>query len=145
MAYGLSEQEASSILRELKDSLVDEYAMPGGGEHNKGFETIGRVSEEKFRIDLYRGGKDFSKHSVSARTVEGGVVLMRLCVGRQPHRNPDGQIIVGNHLHIYRSGFGDRYAEPVNIASPDFIDDTVRLLERFNVVKKPVFSDGLIP
>ena len=32
-----------------------------------------------------------------------------------PHTNPDDQIIGGTHLHIYKEGFDDRWAYPIDL------------------------------
>lgn len=142
----LDEVTARRLLGELKDALVDEFTMPAGGEQHKGFDVESQDGADKFRVDLYRGKIDFDKHSISARIQGGGVVLMRLCVNpSQPHSNPDGTVILGDHLHVYRSGYGENFAEPVDIESPNFINDTLLLLQRFNVVKKPLLQDAMMP
>ena len=41
------------------------------------------------------------------------ILLVRLDVAGPPHLNPDGETIEGTHIHIYREGFGDRWAYPV--------------------------------
>lgn len=41
------------------------------------------------------------------------VVLVRLDLGGAPHRNPDGEKIPVPHIHIYREGYGDKWAMPV--------------------------------
>lgn len=33
--------------------------------------------------------------------------------GGAPHRNPEGEEIDSPHLHLYREGFGDKWAIPV--------------------------------
>ena len=38
------------------------------------------------------------------------VVLVRLDLGSSPHRNPDDEEIPAPHLHIYREGYGDKWA-----------------------------------
>ena len=40
------------------------------------------------------------------------VILARLDFGGAPHRNPDGEEIACPHLHLYREGYGDRWASP---------------------------------
>ena len=38
---------------------------------------------------------------------------MRLDYGGAPHRNPDGSEIGSPHLHRYREGYADKWAEPL--------------------------------
>jgi hypothetical protein len=40
------------------------------------------------------------------------VILMRLDLDGPPHRNPDGEEVPCPHLHLYREGFGDKWAVP---------------------------------
>lgn len=38
------------------------------------------------------------------------IVLLRLDLDTKPHKNPDGNIIGGNHLHVFLDGYEDSYA-----------------------------------
>ena len=50
-------------------------------------------------------------------------MLARLDYGGPPHRNPDGAEIGSTHLHLYREGYGDRWAyEPPQGAFIDLGD-----------------------
>jgi hypothetical protein len=40
-------------------------------------------------------------------------VLVRLDLGGAPHRNRDDEEIGVPHLHLYREGFGDKWATPL--------------------------------
>jgi hypothetical protein len=42
------------------------------------------------------------------------IVLARLDVDGSPHTNPDGQTIPGTHLHLFREGYDDKWAYPLN-------------------------------
>ncbi len=66
---------------------------------------------EEFMLDIHRGRIELLKvtHQNRARLV---VVLVRLDLGGPPHRNPDGKEIACPHLHVYREGFGDKWAVP---------------------------------
>ena len=67
---------------------------------------------EFFCLDCHRGRIDLSKLTHQNRTREV-VILVRLDLGGRPHRNPDDQEVPSPHLHLYREGFGDRWAFPV--------------------------------
>jgi len=45
------------------------------------------------------------------------------------HENPDGEIIRGAHIHIYKEGYGDKFAFPVK----DFedVEDVLKALTKF--------------
>ena len=64
---------------------------------------------EQFLLDIHRGRIDLlkGKYQNRARQV---IVLVRLDFGGAPHRNPDDEEIGCPHLHIYREGYGDKWA-----------------------------------
>jgi hypothetical protein len=49
------------------------------------------------------------------------IILYRLDIDGAPHRNPDDQEVPCPHLHVYREGFGDKWATP---APTDKFPDT---------------------
>ncbi len=93
----------------------------------------------KGRIDLLKG-----KYQNRARQV---IVLVRLDFGGQPHRNPDDEEISSPHLHIYREGFGDKWALPVPAEHFPNMSDLWRTLNDFmgfcNIKKPPIIKRGL--
>ena len=74
------------------------------------------------------------------------VVLVRLDIGGAPHRNPDEEEVPCPHLHLYREGFGDKwaFALPNTFSQPDDIRCTLDEFIQFcNIVKKPNILEGL--
>jgi hypothetical protein len=67
---------------------------------------------EQFLLDLSRARIDLQKVKMQERGRQV-VVLVRLDLGGAPHRNPDDEEIAAPHLHLYREGFGDKWAMPV--------------------------------
>jgi len=67
---------------------------------------------EQFLLDLSRGRIDLLKVKMQNRGRQV-VVLVRLDLGGAPHRNPDDEEIPVPHLHVYREGYGDKWAVPV--------------------------------
>lgn len=67
---------------------------------------------ENFWLDLNRGRIDLKKVKMQNRGRQV-VALVRLDLGGPPHRNPDGKEIAARHLHLYREGFGDKWAFPL--------------------------------
>ncbi len=71
---------------------------------------------------------------------------MRLDLDGPPHRNPDGVEVPCPHLHVYREGFGDKWAMP---APAELVQDgtsftaCVAFMTRCNVVDAPDFEPGL--
>jgi len=101
---------------------------------------------ESFLLDLSRGRIDMLKVKMQARGRQV-VVLVRIDLGGAPHRNPDGEEVALPHMHVYREGYGDKYAEPL---PPELFRDTTDVwttLEDFfqfcNVTKPPHIDRGL--
>lgn len=75
------------------------------------------------------------------------MVLVRLDLGGAPHRNPDDEEIPAPHLHVYREGYGHKWAIPVppdRFRSPDDVWVTLEDFLRFcNVTRPPQIERGL--
>src|SRR2546430_1069114 len=66
---------------------------------------------ENFMLDVTRGQIKLTKATYQNRA-RAAIILMRLDLDGPPHRNPGGEEIPCPHLHIYREGFGDKWAFP---------------------------------
>jgi len=101
---------------------------------------------EQFLLDLSRGRIDLLKVKMQNRGRQV-VVLVRLDLGGAPHRNPDDEEIGAPHLHVYREGFGDKWAIPVPVDRFRNAADVWVTLEDFlrfcNVTKPPHIERGL--
>lgn len=142
----LTQDEADLLVAMKKYKVNDErWDYPGLG----GSISIPLISENKrenFILDIYRGRIDLLKGTYQNRSRQV-VVLVRLDFGGQPHRNPDQQEVPSPHLHLYREGFGDRWAVPVPLDKfPNMMDlwQTVNdFMVYCNVVDQPNLSKGL--
>lgn len=142
----LSQSEADALIAMKKRRADDgEYDYPMAGKRL----TIPLVSTdrwESFLLDLRRSRIDLAKGTYQNRARQV-VVLVRLDFGGPPHRNPDGQKVGTPHLHVYREGFGDRWAYPAPSDRFHDLDDPWRTLKDFmrfcNVVEPPVIQRGL--
>jgi len=104
-----------------------------------------RDQKEEFLLDIWKGKIALkSKYQTRGRKV---FVLIRLDLNGAPHRNPDGEEVAGTHIHLYREGYGDKWAYPVNSAKFPNLDDLWKTLHDFmdfcNIQKKPVIERGL--
>jgi len=105
----ITQSEADALLRMPKHSKDDRsWNYPGQGARI----SIPLESEDKreqFQLDITRGRIDLAKcmHQHRARQV---VILARLEIHGPPHHNPDGNELACPHLHLYREGFGDKWA-----------------------------------
>jgi hypothetical protein len=140
-------QAEADLLIEMEKYRVDDnmWKYPSLG----GSITMPLVSEDKrenFLLDISRGKIDLLKGTYQNRSRQV-VILIRLDFGGQPHRNPDGQEIASPHLHIYREGFGDKWAMPVPGDRFINMDDLWQTLQDFisycNITKPPIIERGL--
>jgi hypothetical protein len=101
---------------------------------------------EQFLLDISRGRIDLlrGKYQNRARQV---IVLVRLDFGGRPHRNPDDQELPCPHLHIYKEGYGDKWAIPIPVDQFSRLSDLHGTLEDFmqfcNITHPPHINRGL--
>ena len=142
----LTQAEADALMAVEKHRLnATTWNYPGLG----GQITIPLIStdqHEAFLLDLRRGRINLAKGTSQNRGRQV-VILARLDFGGAPHRNPDGEEIGSPHLHLYREGFGDKWASLVPSDHFPHLGDQWKTLEDFmqfcNIVELPVIRRGL--
>lgn len=101
---------------------------------------------EQFLLDLSRSRIDLLKVKMQNRGRQV-VVLIRLDLGGAPHRNPDDEEIPAPHLHIYREGYGHKWAVPLpadRFSNPGDVWVTFEEFLRFcNITRPPHIEPGL--
>ncbi|HVX38162.1 MAG TPA: hypothetical protein VHB25_01220 [Gemmatimonadaceae bacterium] len=144
----LTQAEADALLALEKhrvDATPYDYPSLGGAIR---VPLTSPDKRESFVLDISRGQIDLrkGKYQNRARSV---VVLARLDFGGQPHRNPDDAEIASPHLHLYREGYGDKWAYPLpahvfrNVLDPwSTLQDFMRFI---NVTKPPDIRPSLFP
>lgn len=144
MSTDLSQEEADALraMEKRREDTAQRYAYPVGG----GRVTVPLISldeRERFILDVSQRRIQLNRNrfQVRARTV---IVLARLDLDDLPHRNPDGEVITGPHLHLYREGFGDKWASslPDQFTDPKDCMLTLSQFLEFCVVRDAVFEDG---
>jgi hypothetical protein len=144
----LAQSEADAFINMEKVKINDdEWEYPSLG----GRITIPLTSQNKrenFLLDVSRGRVDLLKGTYQNRALQI-VVLIRLDFGGQPHRNPDDQEIPSPHLHLYREGYGHKWAYPLPETTFSNIQDLWQTLQDFmkycNIVEIPNIRRGLFP
>ncbi len=141
----LTQSEADALIALDKRRVDDErYRYPISGSIVVPLESFDK--REQFLLDIHRGRIDLlkGKYQNRARQV---IVLVRLDFGGAQHRNPDGEEIGNPHLHVYREGFGDKWALPVPHELFPRMNDLWGTLEDFmrycNVTLPPHIDRGL--
>jgi hypothetical protein len=124
---------------------TDHHDFPMGGE-SLVLPLQSPDKREQFLLDLSRGRIDLLKVKMQNRG-RHVVVLVRLDVGGAPHRNPDDEEIPAPHLHVYREGYGDKWAIPVPAEHFRDTNDVWATLEDFlrycNITQPPHIDRGL--
>lgn len=101
---------------------------------------------ENFHLDISRGRIELrrAKYQNRARQV---IILVRLDAGGPPHRNPDGEEIPCPHLHIYREGFGDKWAARLPADrfanATDLWQTLIDFMSYCHVTRPPVIQRGV--
>ncbi len=142
----LTQAEADALIAKQKVRVNEEtwdYPMVGGSISIPLSSTDKR---ESFLLDIGRSRIDLLKGNYQNRARQV-VILVRLDFGGSPHRNPDGEEIPSPHLHVYREGFGDKWAIPVPIEIFPDINDLLQTLDDFmlycNITQPPIIQRGL--
>jgi hypothetical protein len=142
----LTQAEAEALIAMEKLRATNEnYDYPLGGG-SIAIPLHSRDKREQFVLDISQGRIDLlkGKYQNRARQV---IVLVRLDFGGAPHRNPDGEEIACPHLHIYREGYGHKWAKAVPAENFSRTSDLWATLEDFmrfcNITEPPHIQRGL--
>lgn len=142
----LTQAEADALIAMEKRRVTDERVdFPMGGQ-SVVLPLQSTDRREQFLLDLSRGRIDLLKVKMQNRGRQV-VVLVRLDLGGAPHRNPDDTEIAAPHLHVYREGYGDKWAIEVPRERFRNVSDAWTTLEDFlrycNVTQPPRIERGL--
>lgn len=137
----LTQADADVLLAMEKHKVEDtpyEYPSLGGGLR---IPLQSPDKRELFFLDITRSQVVLTKGTYQNRA-RGVAILARLDFGGAPHRNPDDQEIPCPHLHLYREGYGDRWAIPLPAERfSDASDSWLLLLEFMQFVNITVPPD----
>lgn len=142
----LPQSEADALIAIEKHRVDDQfwdYPLPGGSVR---IPLISYNGRENFHLDISRSNINLSggKYQNRSRQI---IVLVRLDFGGAPHRNPDDKEVPSPHIHIYREGYGDKWAFHVPKDKFPYLTDRWQMLNDFirycNIVKVPKINRGL--
>jgi hypothetical protein len=142
----LTQTQANALIalqKHKKDGKVWQLPTLGG---SVSIPLASSDKREEFILDISRGHIDLLKGKCQNRARQNAV-LVRLDFGGQPHRNPDDVEIPSPHLHLYREGYGDKWAEAVSPTCFPNPADRWATLQDFmkfcNIVEPPLIEQGL--
>jgi hypothetical protein len=142
----LTQAEADALIAMEKKCAGDtEWFFPPPGER-VAIPLTSSDKRENFMLDITRARIKLTKATYQNRARQA-VVLMRLDLDGPPHRNPDDAEIPCPHLHIYREGYGDKWAIPAPIdrypKTTDLFSTFEAFMEHCNITDRPKIQKGL--
>ncbi len=141
----LTQAEADLLLQMEKIKVNDEeHSLPDlGGSIS--IPLISLDKKEHFLLDISRGRINLKRQKYQTRAREA-IVLVRLDLS-SPHRNPNGEEIGTPHIHLYKEGYGDKWASLLPEGVFTNLNDSWQTLVDFmrfcNVVQSPNLKKGL--
>ncbi|MGB8400731.1 DUF6978 family protein [Bradyrhizobium sp.] len=143
----LTQQEADGLLALAKFRVNEQrYQFPNPGDKLIA-ELCSNDRRETFFLDINRSSVSLSKITYQNRARKI-VILARLDVDGAPHRNPDHSEISCPHLHLYREGFGDKWAFAVPVLAFNDLTNRMVTLRDFmkfcNIIEPPHIDSSLL-
>lgn len=105
--------------------------------------------EDKFYLNISQTVIEFGKYSTITRFFS--IPLVRACINEDAvHENPDGEIIKGSHIHIYKEGYRDRFAYHLNdlgFTTEDiakFLSEFLEycVIEKIKILEQTILENG---
>ena len=142
----LTQSDADALIAMTKTFVTSEaISIPPGIDDTR--ELLGADPKERFLLDIWRSTFRLSKFRYQTRGRQI-IVLVRLCIDGAPHTNPDGTRLAGSHLHLYREGYDDKWAQPLDASQFQDTNDVWRTFEDFcdfcNVQGIPPYQRGFV-
>ncbi|WP_316353356.1 DUF6978 family protein [Candidatus Trichorickettsia mobilis] len=141
----ITQDEADSLFKMEKIKIDDNpWGLPDlGGKIEVPLISVDK--REHFMLDISRGKINLKRQKYQNRARDA-IILARLDLG-SPHRNPNGEEIGIPHLHLYREGYGDKWAFTIPDNIFQDINDFWQTLHDFmrycKIIEVPNFSKGL--
>jgi hypothetical protein len=141
----LKQTEADRLFNlEKRKASDEEVDWPLGAK--VAVQLISLDGREEFILDVSTYSIKVSKITMQNR-VRTTAILARLDIDGPTHRNPDDVEIPCPHIHLYREGFNDKWAFPVQGIQFRDLSNRVNTLEDFmrycNITDPPSFRFGL--
>lgn len=138
------EADALIAMEKLRVDVAEHDYPTAGGKLT--LPLTSRDKRESFILDITRGRIDLHRGTYQNRA-KMVIPLVRVDFGGPPHTNPDGETIQTPHIHVYREGFGDKWASVLPAKSFPNGNDPWEMLQSFytfcSIVEPPFVRQGL--
>jgi hypothetical protein len=143
----LIQEEADALIAMPKLRTNDDVSYYPNPGDSLVIPLVSCDKKEAFLLDIRRGRIDLKKATFQNRARKT-IVLVRLDLNGAPHRNPDGEEIASPHLHVYREGYGDKWAGPLPADVFSDTSDQWTTLSDFmrycNITEPPDIQKGIL-
>ena len=132
----MKQDDAEYLIEVLKELLSKNIVIPESGKRTD-YEAIDiHNNRNRFEIYIRRGNLNPDKCTYIILEKDTKTCLLRLDIvdDTSSHKNPDGQIIKGPHLHTYEEGFETSYAVEFNINNPNLVSYCIEFLKKINII-----------
>lgn len=128
----LSDEEFNELLEEKK-VFIEKDNIIINVNNDKIVRNIKSVNDNnEFILNIRRGKIELSKMNFQTREKETNTIMLRLDLasgGR--HFNPDGKLVLCPHIHIYKDGYGDKWAYELDDKLFSNIESKTQVLQDF--------------
>ena len=128
----LSDLESKNLIQEKKSfSDADPIIIKGNKAIKMEKHLKSKVSQNEFILNIDRGKIELSKIKYQSRHKQTNCILSRIDTSGPRHQNPDGEFIECPHIHIYKEGYNDKWAYPLDENKFRDTSDLCQLLNDF--------------
>lgn len=133
---GLTSNQVQILLKSLKN-METKYSSSQTimGRINDNYNLVDYDNDIEYIFHRYRSPMEPNRFSLHVRFKSTEQMLVRLDINNGTHRNPDGQKIAQNHVHIYNLINGTLNTDAIAIPLPkefiDHIDNIFSAVEKF--------------
>jgi hypothetical protein len=142
----LTQDEADKLMAMEKRPADDkDWLFPAPGQRIA-IPLTSLDKRENFMLDVTRAQIKLTKATYQNRA-RAAIILLRLDLDGPPHTNPDGVEVPCPHLHVYREGFGDKWAMPAPLDrytnTLDLFSTFEAFMQQCNITERPRIEKGL--
>lgn len=139
------EQQIADYLIKLEKRITDQFIIFPSANSKLALNVQSVDGSEAFLLDINRSGMIKISRCTFQERYEVNIGLVRLDLdNNKPHRNPDDTVINGPHIHIYKEGYGTKWAYPITSLTEcpftlgaDFITIFIEFCEYCNIKNIP--------
>lgn len=126
------EQSTADYLISLEKRINDSYISLPLVNDKLTLNVQSIDGNETFLLDVNRAGSIRLSRCTFQERYSVTIILVRLDLDDgKSHQNPDGKVIRGPHIHIYKEGYGDRWAYLLSEIDSFSFSNTLDLLTSF--------------